>query len=66
MRRTITIRQHANEHSGNVFVRAGKLVRVGQLLRIIHASGGADGVWLKVDARRNAGTAWKTFIGAAR
>jgi hypothetical protein len=62
----VVMEQRANEHSGNVFVRAAKLVRVGQVLRVIHASGGADGVWLKVDARRNAGTAWKTFVGAAK
>ena len=66
MRRQITIHQRANEHSGNVFVRAAKLVRVGQVLRVVHASGGADGIWLKVDARRNAGTAWKTFVGASK
>jgi hypothetical protein len=40
MRREITIHQRANEHSSHVFVRAGRLVRVGQILRIVHASGG--------------------------
>ena len=66
MRRQIIIHQRPNEHSGNVFVRAAKLVRVGEVLRVVYAAGGADGVWLKVDARRNAGTAWKTFHGAAK
>ena len=42
------------------------LTTLGQVLRVVHASGGADGVWLKVDARRNAGTAWKTFVGGTK
>ena len=60
------IKPSVNNMTARVFVRAAKLVRVGQVLRVVHASGGADGVWLKVDARRNAGTAWKTFVGAAK
>ena len=63
MRTIITVAQRQNEHSGNVFVRASKLVRVGQVLEVKPYWGGPTQHWLKVDARRNAGTAWKTFHG---
>lgn len=58
--KTVKIEQRVNEHSANVFVRAAKLVRVGQILIITCPFGGPDSRWVKVDARKNAGTAWRT------
>ena len=62
MRTQITVTQRINEHSGNVFIRAAKTVRIGQVLRIVPSDGSADKSWLKIDARKNNGSAWKSYL----
>jgi len=55
----ITVKQRENEHSSSVFVRAR--VAVGEVMELVKIAGGAKEYWLRVDARANNGTAWRTW-----
>ena len=58
-RKIVTVRQHLNEHSSNVFRRA--TVAVGEVMELVPSAGGANQYWLRIDARCNDGSAWKTW-----
>lgn len=54
----ITVKQRENEHSSSMFARSR--VAVGEVVEFVKIAGGTNEYWLRVDARSNNGTAWRT------